>query len=226
MGACLICTWVQCAGFPFLLPFILLLFYLFGSTGRSPFTRFTPRLLGLSVLIGLLLVINNLLFSWGNSYLPVSTTSLLQSSQLAFTLILCVLTVKQKITFSNLSCVIFLTFGAVLIDLSSNRDRPESLTRSKYFMGLCSTLGLIMEAATTVLATVGMAFNGGFSEVRNESLQEFDLGPAAKWKAFSSYVYGKYVDSVALNHKSIHSSEISNPDMEMEMSQSGSQAAV
>ncbi|KAK6931980.1 hypothetical protein RJ641_001604 [Dillenia turbinata] len=312
-------TWVQCAGFPFLLPFILLPFYLFGSTRRRPFTRFTPRLLGLSVLIGLMLGINNLLFSWGNSYLPVSTASLLQSSQLAFTLILSVLIVKQKITFTNLNCVILLTLGAVLIGLSSNLDRPEGLTRSKYFVGFFCTLGagllfavylpvmekvyrevycyamvmemqLIMEAAATVLATVGMAFDGGFSEVRNESLQEFDLGPTGYWLtivanvimwqfcfmgtagmvflttsltggvcmtalmainvlagvlvygdnyggtkavstvlciwAFSSYVYGKHVDSIALNNKIRHNNEISNPDMEMEMSQSGIQAAV
>ncbi|KAK6916939.1 hypothetical protein RJ641_017690 [Dillenia turbinata] len=210
-------TWVQCSGFPFLLPFILLPFYLFGSTRRRPFTRFTTRLLGLSVLIGLMLGINNLLFSWGNSYLPVSTSSLLLSSQLAFTLVLSVLIVKQKITFSNLNCVILLTLSALLLAFTSHHDRPQGLTRFKYFVGFFSTIGagllfalylpvmetvyrkvycyamvmemqLIMEAAATLLATVGMIFDGGFSEMRNESLRSFDLGPKAYWLTVVSNV--------------------------------------
>ncbi|KAL1834488.1 hypothetical protein ACET3Z_004139 [Daucus carota] len=40
---------------------------------------------------------------------------------------------------------------------------------------------LIMEAAATVLATAGMAFNGGFSEMRRESELGFDLGQKYYW---------------------------------------------
>ena len=204
-------TWVQCAGFPLLILPIFLPYYLFKSTTRKPFTLFTPNLLLLSLFIGLLLGLNNLLFSWGNSYLPVSTSSLLLSSQLAFTLILSVIIVKQKITFSNLNCVILLVASSVLLGLGSSHDKPAALTRSKYFVGFFSTIGagllfalylpvmervyrkvycyamvmemqLIMELAATVLATIGMAIKGGFSEMKAESRPGgFDKGTTAYW---------------------------------------------
>ncbi|KAK4800891.1 hypothetical protein SAY86_021378 [Trapa natans] len=133
-------TWVQSAGFPFLaLPICLP--YLLGYTERSPFSGFTWRLLALSVFVGLFLGVNNLLFSWGNSYLPVSTSSLLLSSQLVFNLILSIIIVKQKVTFSNLNCVVLLTLSSVLLALCSNHDRPEGLTRGKYFIGFFCTIG-------------------------------------------------------------------------------------
>ncbi|KAK1368016.1 Purine transporter [Heracleum sosnowskyi] len=40
---------------------------------------------------------------------------------------------------------------------------------------------LIMEVAATLLATVGMAFNGGFSEMKRESSLGFDLGQQYYW---------------------------------------------
>ncbi|KAJ9168453.1 hypothetical protein P3X46_019974 [Hevea brasiliensis] len=201
-------TWVQSAGFPLLLLPIYLPYYLFKCNERRPFDRFTPRILMLSILIGLMLGLNNLLFSWGNSYLPVSTSSLLLSSQLIFNLILSVIIVKQKITFQNLNCVILLTLSSVLLALGSSHDRPQGLTPTKYFIGFFSTVGagllfalylpvmeriyknvhcygmvmemqLVMEIAATALATAGMATDGGFREMKRESKNEFDKG--VKW---------------------------------------------
>lgn len=134
-------TWVQSSGFPLLLLPIYLPYYTLKCTDRKPFSQFTPKLLVLSIIIGLLLGVNNLLFSWGNSYLPVSTSSLLLSSQLAFNLILSVIIVKQKITFSNLNCVVLLTLSSLLLAFSSNHDRPKGLTRSNYFVGFFCTIG-------------------------------------------------------------------------------------
>ncbi|XP_059439898.1 probable purine permease 4 [Corylus avellana] len=180
-------TWVQSAGFPLLIIPIYLPFLL-KCTERRPFTHFTHKIFILSILIGLMLGLNNLLFSWGNSYLPVSTSSLLLSSQLIFNLILSVIIVKQKITFSNLNCVILLTLSSILLALASNHDKPSGLTRGKYFIGFFSTIGagflfalylplmemiykkvycyqmvmemqLVMEVAATALASVGMALD-------------------------------------------------------------------
>ncbi|XP_030467487.1 probable purine permease 4 [Syzygium oleosum] len=197
-------TWVQCAGFPLLVPFIYVPYFL-KRTQRRPFTHFTRKLWVMSVFVGLMLGINNLLFSWGTSYLPVSTSSLLLSTQLLFNLILSVLIVKQKITFSNLNCVILLTLSSVLLALSESRDRPPGLTRAKYFIGFLSTVGagllfalylpvmekiykkvycyamviemqLVMEIAATALATVGMVADGGFAEMKREGERVFDRG--------------------------------------------------
>ncbi|KAK0578897.1 hypothetical protein LWI29_017937 [Acer saccharum] len=202
-------TWVQCAGFPLLLLPIFLP-YCLKCTQRKPFSRFTPKIFTLSILIGLALGLNNFLFSWGNSYLPVSTSALLLSSQLVFNLIFSVIIVKQRITFSNLNCVVLLTLSSVLLALGSTNDKTENLTKSKYFIGFFSTVGagllfalylpvmesvykkvycysmvmemqLIMEFAATALATVGMAFSGGYSEMKRESLYVFDLGSDMYW---------------------------------------------
>ncbi|GAB4829489.1 Probable purine permease 4 [Ancistrocladus abbreviatus] len=198
-------TWVQCAGFPVLLLPIYLP-YLFNFTRRKPFSHLTPKLFILSLIIGFCLGLNNLLFSWGTSYLPVSTSSLLLSTQLAFTLILSALIVKQKITFTNLNCVILLTLSSILLSLCSSSDRPQGLTRGKYYIGFFSTIGagllfslylpvmekvyrevycyemvmemqLLMEVAATMLATIGMAADGGFREMKREGEMVFDLGP-------------------------------------------------
>ncbi|XP_059294996.1 probable purine permease 4 [Lycium ferocissimum] len=206
-GSRWVSTWVQCAGFPLLL-FPIYLFKI--CTHRKPFTGFTPKLLCLSILIGFLLGFNNLLYSWGNSYLPVSTNSLVLSTQLVFTLITSVIIVKQKVTFANLNCVILLTLSSVLLALGSSHDKPIGLTKAKYFIGFFSTVGagllfafylpimekiyrkvycyamvvemqLVMEMAATTLATVGMAIDGGFTEMKTESIKVFDLGPKAYW---------------------------------------------
>ncbi|KAL0389877.1 UNVERIFIED_CONTAM: putative purine permease 4 [Sesamum calycinum] len=203
-------TWVQSAGFPLLLLPVFLPYYLFKCTRRRPFSGFSSKLLLLSMAVGVFLGVNNFSFSWGNSYLPVSTASLLLSSQLAFNLILSVIIVKQKITFMNLNCVILLTLSSVLLALSSSHDKPHGLTRGKYLVGFFSTLGagflfalylpvmetiyrkvycysmvvemqLVMEMAATVFATVGMAADGGFSDMKVESARVFDKGPVAYW---------------------------------------------
>ncbi|KAI9090231.1 hypothetical protein K1719_028777 [Acacia pycnantha] len=202
-------TWVQSAGFPLLIIPIWLP-YLLKLTKRQPFTDFNAKLLLLSVFVGLMLGLNNLLFSWGNSYLPVSTSALLLSSQLVFNLLLSVIIVKQKITFSNLNCVVLLTISSFLLAIDSRNEKLEGITRAKYFVGFVSTIGagllfalylpvmekvyrkvycyemvmemqLIMEIAATVLAMVGMASDGGFSEMRRESEGVFDKGKGVYW---------------------------------------------
>lgn len=203
-------TWVQCAGFPLLLFPIYFPYYIFKCSQRKPFSGITSKILTLSIVVGFLLGLNNLLFSWGSSYLPVSTFSLLLSCQLAFTLICCVIIVKQKITFSNLNCVVLLTLSSVLLALGSDHDKPKGINRGKYFVGYFSGIGagllfslylpvmekiyrkfycysmvmemqLIMEISATILATTGMAVDRGFSDMKAESLKVFDLGTKAYW---------------------------------------------
>ncbi|GAB2234295.1 hypothetical protein Droror1_Dr00003542 [Drosera rotundifolia] len=199
-------AWIQCAGFPILLVPIFLPYLLNFST-RKPFTDMTPKLFTFSVIVGLFIGVNNLLFSWGTSYLPVSTSSLVLSTQLAFTLIMSFIIVKQAIAFNNLNCVVLLTVSSVLLALGSSHDRPEGLTKAKYFIGFACTLSagllfslylptmekvyrmircyemvmemqLVMEMAATVLATVGMVIEGGVAEMRREANHVFDMGPA------------------------------------------------
>ncbi|XP_062017068.1 probable purine permease 4 [Rosa rugosa] len=204
-----VATWVQCAGFPLLLPPIILPYFL-NLTTRRPFTQFTSKIFSISIFVGLMLGLNNLLFSVGNSNLPVSTSSLLLSSQLVFNLLLSVLIVKQKVTFSNLNCVILLTVSSILLALGSSHDKPPGLTRGKYFVGFFSTIGAgllfalylpimekvyrkvdcysmmmemqaVMEAAATVLSTALMVWNGAFGGMVREGRELFDKGERVYW---------------------------------------------
>lgn len=133
-------TFVQSAGSPALL-LVIFIPYFFRCTERKPFSGFTRKLLVFSIFMGFLSGLNNLLFSWGNSYLPVSTFSLLLSTQLVFNLILSVIIVKQKVTFTNLNCVILLTISSVLVALGSSHDKPENLSRGEYFLGFLFAAG-------------------------------------------------------------------------------------
>ncbi|KAK1325284.1 putative purine permease 4 [Acorus calamus] len=176
-------TMVQSAGFPLLLPLLLHLSRLQNS---RPFSSFTRRHLLISAAIGLMMGINNFLISWGVSYLSVSTSSLLLSTQLVFNLGLSVLLVKQKLSFTNLNSVVLITLSSVLIAVGSSKDRPPGVTRQQYWLGFLSILGsaflfslylplvemaykrvtryktvvemqVVMEAVATVFAMVGMA---------------------------------------------------------------------
>ncbi|KAK1266171.1 putative purine permease 4 [Acorus gramineus] len=176
-------TMVQSAGFPLLLPLLL---HLSRVQNSRPFSSFTRRHLLVSATIGLMMGINNFLISWGISYLSVSTSSLLLSTQLVFNLGLSVLLVKQKLSFTNMNSVVLITLSSVLLAVGSSKDRPPGVTRQQYWLGFLSILGsaflfalylplvemaykrvtrykmvvemqVVMEAVATVFAMVGMA---------------------------------------------------------------------
>ncbi|XP_068666526.1 probable purine permease 4 [Aristolochia californica] len=199
-----ISTWVQSAGFP------LLLVPIYITRDPKPFSMFTRKLFLISVGIGLLTGVNNFLISWGISYLPVSTSSLLLSSQLAFNLLLSVLLVKQKLHFTNINCVMLLTLSSILLALGSSHDRPEGVTKAQFFLGFASILGaaglfalylpimemvykkvlrfqmvlemqVVIQTVATLFATVGMLCDGGLGEVRRESEVSFNLGEWKYW---------------------------------------------
>ncbi|XLU54283.1 hypothetical protein S245_048931, partial [Arachis hypogaea] len=89
----------SCSDFPLLLIPIFLPYFILKSTIRKPFTDFNRKILTLLIFLGIILEINNVIFSYAASYLLVSTSSLLLSSQLGFNLVLSVIMGKQKITF-------------------------------------------------------------------------------------------------------------------------------
>ncbi|KAK7289974.1 hypothetical protein RIF29_04049 [Crotalaria pallida] len=202
-------TWVQSAGFPLLIIPICAP-YLLKFTKRKPFTDFNPKIWILSIFVGIMLGINNLLISWGISYLPVSTSNLVLSSQLAFTLIFSAIIVKQKVTFLNLNCVILITLSSIILALNSSNERQSGVTHEKYLIGFFCTIGagllfasylpvmeiiykkvycyemvmemqLIMQIAATILATIGMTWDGGFSQMKEEGQKVFDKGPTIYW---------------------------------------------
>ncbi|KAG6487415.1 purine permease 3-like [Zingiber officinale] len=136
-------SWLQTSGSPLiLLP--LLCFYIHRRQRRSssvPLFFITPRLGLACAALGVLTGLDDFLYAYGLAFLPVSTSSLLISTQLAFTALFAFLLVRQRFTAYSINAVALLTVGAVMLGLHVSGDRPEGESRGKYFMGFALTLG-------------------------------------------------------------------------------------
>ncbi|GLJ48042.1 hypothetical protein SUGI_1014420 [Cryptomeria japonica] len=79
--------------------------------------------------------------AWGVSYLPLSTYSLLNATQLAFNAVFAFLLVRQKFTPYSINAVILLTLGSVLLAFQTKSDKPKEITNAKYILGFLLTIG-------------------------------------------------------------------------------------
>nr|GMD85049.1 purine permease 3-like [Ipomoea batatas]GMD88841.1 purine permease 3-like [Ipomoea batatas]GME08019.1 purine permease 3-like [Ipomoea batatas] len=144
-------TWLQTAACPVV--FIPLLISYLRRRRRRSDTKFflmTPCLFISGVLIGLLMGLMNYLYTYGMAKLPVSTSSLIVSSQLAFTALFAFFLVKQQFTAFSVNSIVLLTAGAVVLGLRAGNDRPAGESNKEYALGFVLTLasaglyGLIM----------------------------------------------------------------------------------
>lgn len=134
-------TFVQSAGFPILIP---LQFFFSPSTNPAIRTSKEPPLstiLLLYLFFGLLLTGDNLMYSYGLLYLPVSTYSLLCATQLAFNALFSFLLNSQKFTAFILNSLVLLTISAALLAVHSDSDDSVKISKSKYIIGFLCTLG-------------------------------------------------------------------------------------
>ncbi|CAN4115190.1 unnamed protein product [Withania somnifera] len=115
-------SWLQTGGWPLTLaPLAILYLYRRKMEGSDAKTR-------------------QFFYSWGGSKLPVSTSSLLIASQLAFTAIGAFFIVKLKLTSYSINAVVLLTVGTILLGIRSSGDRPEGVTSKEYIIGFIMTL--------------------------------------------------------------------------------------
>lgn len=82
----------------------------------------------------------------------------------------------------------FSTLGAGLL-FALYLPVMEKIYREVYCYAMVMEMQLIMEIAATTLASVGMLADGGFSQMKNESLKIFDLGPRAYWLTLSFNIF-------------------------------------
>ncbi|KAL3361912.1 hypothetical protein AABB24_014658 [Solanum stoloniferum] len=133
-------TFVQSAGFPILLP----LFFLFKSSKNTAFqSREKPSRSSLFLIylfFGLMLAGDNLMYSYGLLYLPVSTYSLICASQLAFNCLFSLLLNAQKFTALILNSVVIVTISAALLAVHSESDTSTKLSADKYAIGFVCTV--------------------------------------------------------------------------------------
>ncbi|KAJ4916748.1 Purine permease 1 [Raphanus sativus] len=100
----------------------------------------TPMFIA-SIVIGLLVGLDNYCFAYGLAYLPVSTTSLIVGTQLGFNAIFSFFMVKQTFTPFSINAVVLLTAGTGILALrGGDGDRPADVSHEEYVVGFLVTL--------------------------------------------------------------------------------------
>ncbi|XP_010110511.2 probable purine permease 11 [Morus notabilis] len=153
-------TLVQSAGFPVLLP----LLFFFSSPAKLTTTCSSsstqPKVSSLVLLylfFGLILTGDNMMYSYGLLYLPVSTYSLLCATQLAFNALFSYFLNSQKFTPFILNSLVLLTTSASLLALNADSENTSDVSKSKYVIGFLCTLGA-SAAYSLYLSLVQLSF--------------------------------------------------------------------
>ncbi|GLT79869.1 hypothetical protein SLA2020_513400 [Shorea laevis] len=137
-------SWLETGGWPIILiPLIVAYFRRLKTdpTSSSKFFLMKPRLFVASAVIGVFTGLDDYLYAYGVARLPVSTSSLIIASQLAFTAGFAFLLVKQKFTAYSINSVFLLTLGAGVLALHTSGDRPSGESNKEYVLGFIMTLG-------------------------------------------------------------------------------------
>lgn len=137
---------IQTAGFPFLIPFLL-----FSSPPKSQQIHNTDSskppsalvLASVSTVLGVLLAATDVFYALAIDYLPASTYSLLNSSQLAFTALFSFILNAQSFTPYIINSVILLTISPMLLMFGQDTSNATSEVTSKdgYMLGFLFTIG-------------------------------------------------------------------------------------
>ncbi|KAL8458211.1 hypothetical protein ACS0TY_035918 [Phlomoides rotata] len=134
-------SWLETGGWPIiLLPLLISYMHRRRSTTEAKPFLMKPRLFMAAAVIGVLTGLDDYLYAYGVAKLPVSTSSLLTATQLAFTAVFAFLLVKQKFTAYSVNAVVVLTVAAVVLGLHTNGDRPAGETNKDYWLGFVMTL--------------------------------------------------------------------------------------
>ncbi|KAL0335751.1 UNVERIFIED_CONTAM: Purine permease 3 [Sesamum calycinum] len=110
------------------------------STTSTKLIFMNRRVFLASIIIGVIAGGANYFYSYGLAQLPVSTSSLIVATQLAFTAAFAFLLVKQRFTAYSVNAVVLLTVGAVVLGINSSGDRPAGVTGKEYALGFALTV--------------------------------------------------------------------------------------
>ncbi|XP_071920391.1 purine permease 21-like [Coffea arabica] len=133
-------TLVQNIGFPVLLPFLLSS----PSKTRNQETGIVrPSFVVLAstyTFLGLCLAGESLLYSLGLKYLPVSTFSLINASQLAFNALFAYFLNSQKLTPFIINSLVLLTLSSVVLVIQDDSEDSNKTSNNKYKAGVICTI--------------------------------------------------------------------------------------
>ena len=133
-------TWIESAGWPAALPLLAACHW---KQGTRPTTTLllTSSMAATYAGLGLLTVVDNLLYSLGMSYLPVSTNSLLCSTQLAFNAVFAFALAGHRLSPAAINAVVVISTATVILAVTSASDRPVGTSHAQYLLGFVVTIG-------------------------------------------------------------------------------------
>ncbi|XP_074269702.1 purine permease 21-like [Silene latifolia] len=138
-------TLVQVVGFPVLLP----LYKLVPKKETVDDTPPTPtptthtsvfKVASFYIFIGLFVAAMCMLYSIGLQYMPVSTFSLICSSQLGFNALFAFFINSQKFTPYIINSVVLLTISSTLLCFHSDSSLPKGVSKKQYAIGFVCTI--------------------------------------------------------------------------------------
>nr|GMD96505.1 purine permease 3-like [Ipomoea batatas] len=134
-------TWISTAGWPITIIPLAAAYYTRrrATTTKTNFFTITRNITLAGAALGVLLGIINYLYTYGISKLPVSTSSLIVASQLAFTAGAAFVLVKQRFTAFTVNAVVLLTIGAGVLAVGSSGDRPVGESKKEYVAAFLMT---------------------------------------------------------------------------------------
>jgi drug/metabolite transporter (DMT)-like permease len=134
-------AWLESAVWPLLLvPMAASYFARRARDADAPVLLAPPRILLAAAGLGLATGADNFVYAYGLTYIPVSTSSILISTQLVFTVFFAFLVVRQRLTAASVNAVALLTVGAVMLGLHVSGDRPAGVTKGQYWLGIVLTI--------------------------------------------------------------------------------------
>ncbi|XP_076939517.1 putative purine permease 10 [Bidens hawaiensis] len=156
-------TLVQTAGFPLMLP--LLLFYLPSKTPSKQHKIITKKpswitLLMVYAFLGVFMVANCMLYTFGLMFLPLSTYSLICTTELVFNALFSYFLNGQKFTSFIVNSLVLLSFSSALLVFQSDSEQTANTSRNKYIIGFvctiaaCAGYGLMLSTTQLVFQKV------------------------------------------------------------------------
>jgi drug/metabolite transporter (DMT)-like permease len=151
---------LQISGWPLLLPPICVSLYRSRRHGVANLLL-PPRLTGAAAILGAFYAISCFVYALGSQALPLSTSSLLLATQLAFTAVFAFLFVGLRFTPFSANAVVLLTIGPAVLGVGPGSGKPAGEASRTYWIGFCEAIaaaalaGLVLPLVEVATARYG-----------------------------------------------------------------------
>ncbi|KAE9609064.1 hypothetical protein Lal_00020621 [Lupinus albus] len=141
-----LCSFLESCGFPIILiPLFISYIHRRRSAAATQSAKvkmvlIEPPLFLASLVLGLISGLNNFCFAFGVARLPVTTSSLILATQLAFNALFSFLLVRQKFRVYSVNTIFLLTVAAGILAMHSSGDRPSGEKSKQYVLGFVITV--------------------------------------------------------------------------------------